>query len=65
MAWGRYDGKPLQVHATPKDRERIAAIAEREHVSMASVVRDLIDAGLDDRERVSLEAAQTGEDLHG
>lgn len=64
MAWGKFTGKPLQVHATPADRERIATIAEDEGVSMASVIRDLIEAGLDDRERTSRSRTQK-EAAHG
>jgi hypothetical protein len=44
---------PLQVLETREVRDRIAAIAEREQVSQASVIRDLIAAGLDERERRS------------
>lgn len=51
--WGRFTGKPLQVNATPEMSERIAEIAKREKVSMASVIRDILDAGIDARERKS------------
>lgn len=54
-SWARFEGLPLQVHTTPKVRERIEKIAANEHISKASVVRDLIDAGLDERERQSNE----------
>lgn len=48
--WGRYTGQPLQVNVTPEMSERITTIAEREHVSKASVIRDILEAGIADRE---------------
>lgn len=53
----RYTSKPLQVDHTPETLTRIDVIAEREGVSRASVVRDLIDHGLARRERISLKRA--------
>lgn len=47
----RFTGQPLQVDHTPETMQRIREIAEKEKVSQASVVRDIIDAGLDYRER--------------
>lgn len=42
--------QPLQVVTRPDQRARIEAIAERDEVSMAEVVRDIIDLGIDERE---------------
>ena len=53
MGWAKYEGKPLQVHATEDTKSRIRKIAEDEGVSQASVVRDIIDAGLTKREALS------------
>lgn len=44
---------PLQVVETTDNRDRIRAIARREGISQAQVVRDLIRAGLGERERQS------------
>lgn len=46
---------PLQVVETPEVRERITAIADREKISQAQVIRELIAAGLPERERASIE----------
>lgn len=51
---------PLQVSETPDIRDRIRAIAVREGISQAQVVRDLIRAGLEDRERQSEALTQSG-----
>lgn len=40
----------LPVYVTPDTRQRLDAIAESHCVSLAEVVRDLIDTGLDDAE---------------
>ena len=50
---GRYAPNPLQVPVTPEVEERIAAIAKRERVSKASVARDIINDGLEAREKRS------------
>lgn len=42
---------PLQVTTTPEMRARIIAIAERDEVSQAQVVRDVLEAGLAAREQ--------------
>lgn len=52
----RFTGQPLQVDHTPETMQRIREIAEKEKVSQASVVRDIIDAGLDYRERGGADA---------
>lgn len=44
--------QPLQVNTTQRIMDRISAIAEAEQISRAQVVRDLIDAGIDRRERI-------------
>jgi len=49
--WKRYTGKPLQVNVTESVSKRIAAVADRDGVSKASVIRDIIDAGLAQREK--------------
>ena len=49
--WGRYTGQPLQVNVTPEMSDRIAKIAESESVSRASVIRDIIEAGIEAREQ--------------
>lgn len=46
---------PLQVSATAEQRARVKAIADRENISQAHVIRDLIDMALDEREARSLE----------
>jgi len=45
--------QPLQVVAEPAKRERIIAIAAAENISQAQVVRDIIDEGLERREKLS------------
>jgi hypothetical protein len=60
MGWGQFVGKPLQVHTTAENRTRIEKIAAAEGVSQASVVRDLIDAGIDNRETLSKERRKKG-----
>lgn len=45
--------QPLQVVATPEQRARVKAIADREGISQAQVIRDLIDYGLGVREMVA------------
>lgn len=45
---------PLQVSATAEVRARIKTISDRENLSQAQVVRELIDAGLSEREVQSL-----------
>lgn len=47
------NAQPLQVVETPEMRRRIKAIADREKVSQASVVRDILRAGIDQREQRS------------
>ena len=42
--------QPLQVVVTPEMRKRIKTIAEREGVSQAAVIRDILDAGIAARE---------------
>lgn len=42
---------PLQVVETEETRERIKDIAEREKISQAQVIREIIAAGLADREQ--------------
>lgn len=49
--WGRYTGQPLQVNVTPEMSQRITTIAEREQVSKASVIRDILEAGIATREK--------------
>lgn len=46
---------PLQVVHTEDFRDRVRAIAEGEKVSQASVMRDILDAGIDTREALSRE----------
>lgn len=43
--------QPLQVVETPETRDRIKAIADREGVSQAQVIREIIAAGLPEREK--------------
>lgn len=50
--------QPLQVVETPETRERIVQIANREKISQAQVIRELIAMGLDERERISEQRAQ-------
>lgn len=40
----------LPVYVTPRVRARLDGLAERHKVSLAEVVRDLIDHGLDEAE---------------
>lgn len=47
--------QPLQVVETPEMRERIKVIADREKISQAQVARELHEAAIADRERLSLE----------
>lgn len=42
--------RTLPVYVTPEVRGRLDAIAEKHSVSLAEVVRDLIDVGLDEAE---------------
>jgi predicted DNA-binding protein len=44
---------PLQVVETRETRDRIIAIAEREKISQAQVIREIIAAGLEAREQAS------------
>lgn len=44
---------PLQVNATVAMRRRIREIAEREGISQAQVIRDILDAGIDARAKQS------------
>lgn len=53
----KYSKKPLQVVETEAKKARIKAIADREGISQADVVRDLIEHGLGWREQVSQERA--------
>lgn len=46
---------PIQVVETQEKRDRIVAIADREGVSQAQVIRELIDAALPSREALSLQ----------
>lgn len=41
---------PLQVVETEAMRNRIKAISDREKISQAQVIRDILAAGIDDRE---------------
>lgn len=45
---------PIPVVETPEMRARIKAIADREDISQAQVIRELIGAGIVERERQSL-----------
>lgn len=51
---------PIQVVETPLTRDRIVKIADREGISQAQVIREIIAAGIDSREQrsLSLEAGQ-------
>lgn len=44
---------PIQVVETPEKRDRIKAIADREGISQAQVVRDIIEIGIETREQQS------------
>lgn len=46
---------PLQVVETRETRDRIIAIADAEKISQAQVIRDIIAAGIAERERISQE----------
>lgn len=45
---------PMPVLMTPEQKSRVAAIAEREGISMALVVRELVEKALPAREKLSL-----------
>ena len=45
--------QPLQVVETPETRDRIKAIADRERISQAQVIRELIAVALPAREEQS------------
>lgn len=47
--------QPLQVVETQETRDRIVAIADREGVSQAQVIRELIADGLEAREALSVQ----------
>lgn len=47
-----FDNKPLQVVAPPELRERIRALATRDKISQAQVVREILLAGIDAREAI-------------
>jgi len=49
--------QPLQVVETPETRDRIKAIADREGISQAQVIREVLADGLPAREAASLEQA--------
>lgn len=46
-------GPPLQVPETEEMRARIKAVADREKISQAQVVRDILAAGIEAREQAS------------
>lgn len=46
---------PLQVVETREMRDRIVAIAERENISQAAVIRDILAAGIEAREALCTE----------
>jgi hypothetical protein len=48
---------PIPVLFTPEQRDRVVTIAVRDEVSIASVVRDLVDKALPAREKKSLKQA--------
>lgn len=48
-----YDKHPLQVVATAVLRARIKAIAERDKISQAQVVREILEAGVAQREQLT------------
>lgn len=48
---------PIQVVETPETRDRIVVIAEREGISQAQVIREIIAAGLAAREEASMSTA--------
>lgn len=45
---------PIQVVETREMRDRIVAIAEREEISQAQVIREIIAAGIEAREQRGL-----------
>jgi hypothetical protein len=45
---------PIPVLLTPEQRSRVSAIAHGEGISMALVVREILDKGLPARERLSM-----------
>lgn len=49
---------PIQVVETPEMRERIVQIADREGISQAQVIREIIAAGISARESLSLEGGE-------
>lgn len=48
---------PLQVVETEEMRDRIVAIAEREEISQAQVIREILAEGIEAREAKSAEFA--------
>lgn len=48
---------PLQVVETREMRDRIVAIAEREEISQAQVIREILAAGIEAREAQSADLA--------
>lgn len=57
MALTRRFTSPVQVVETSEMKARLSAIADREGVSFASVVRDCIRLAIDERERQSVSAS--------
>lgn len=49
----KFTDTPLQVVAEPGMRARIEKVADDEGVSMAQVIREILDAGIERREKVS------------
>lgn len=49
----KYTDKPLQVPETAEMRARITAIADAENISQAQVIRDILAAGIEQREELS------------
>ncbi len=47
----KYTGKPLQFNADEETKRRVRRLADLREVSQAQVMRELIEAGLDDAER--------------
>lgn len=54
-------GTPLQVPETDEMRARIKAISDREKISQAQVVRDILAAGIDAREARTVPGTLSGE----
>lgn len=52
--------QPIQVVVDDELRARILRIHEREDIPQAVVIRDILEAGIDERERVSLERYPEG-----